>query len=98
MPPGWFPSVMWPALAGLCRAKIEADGLSQQMVRLFNGRVPAGTKGQKRYLQLSRARLRLMVLIGNLSTRLRITHQQRWDRTQAANVAERASKYRKPWE
>jgi hypothetical protein len=99
MPQDWFQREAWPVLAGLCRATVEVNHLSAEMTRLFKGRVPKTAKGWKRYLSMSRTRANLMALIGNLSGKLRLNHQSRFDRTQAANIVEgRAAKYPRPWE
>jgi hypothetical protein len=97
MPKGHFGRGSWAALAALCECAVELDAVGRE-IRKFPS-LPRGGQRWRRYCELQRMLIKLAGKIGSLSTRLRLTQQQKYDPKLAYWLASKnMGTARKPWE
>ena len=97
MPKGYFGRGSWVALATLCECAVELKAIGREMVKFPS--VPRGGRRWKRYCTLHRMRIKLAGKVGSLSTRLRLTQQQKYDAKTACWLTSKSTgTARKPWD
>src|SRR5262249_1199011 len=97
MPPDWFTSETLPILIELCSAIVTSRRLKPGLAPLRAKTTAEGFQlGQ--FMKLARAKMQASLAVANLSTKLRLTHQSRYDQSQADANSKKSNSGLKPWE
>jgi hypothetical protein len=97
MPPQWFGRETWPVLVELCGLITTSRRVARELAQVSRRSLKEDANFSK-FKMLSRMKLQHAEAIGNLSTKLRLTHQSRYERDTAANARRQTSQRPKPWE
>ena len=97
MPPQWFTREQFPVLAALCQATAESNKIAEALSK-FQVTLRTDEAKFKRFKELNRMHSAYIMTIGQLSTKLRLTQQSRYDNRKSADVAQRSSGRARPWE
>src|SRR5262245_45834447 len=97
MPPEWFPRESWPILSELVQ---DITLLKQVAVELNDVRKGSISKPDvfEKFIKLTRMKMQLQQCMGNLASKLRLTHRSRYDSKTAHHVEQHASRFPKPWD
>ena len=111
MPPGWFSADNVPMLKELCRHIRHADELAadlevvREALAAIKERITADPALLEQTLELTKSRINLMRAhgyqserIGNLSTKLRLTNQSRYEAIKADRERRDVPTMPRPWE
>jgi hypothetical protein len=96
MPTDWFGPETFPMLIQLCRLTVAARRIADEMNRVMAGPLHE-VSNFDRFREWQRMAITTAGAIGNLSTKLRLSQQSRYDNRVAANAAHKANAGPTPW-